>query len=110
MGYYQDIQKTVQRIPRGRVATYGSVARAAGYPGTARQVAWALRAAAAGIPWHRVLGSGGKILLSEEAGLHQRTLLELEGARFRGDRVNLKLSEYHFSKRTAGAPAFPKRK
>jgi methylated-DNA-protein-cysteine methyltransferase related protein len=110
MGYFQDIQKTVQRISRGRVATYGSVARAAGYPGTARQVAWALRASGAGIPWHRVLGSGGKILLSGEAGLHQRTLLELEGAQFRGDRVNLKLSEFHFSKRTASALAVFKRK
>ncbi len=97
MAYFDDVHKIVRRIPRGRVATYGSVAKAAGYPGTARQVAWALRAPkATRLPWHRVLGSGGRILLPEEAGLHQRTLLELEGVYFKGNRVDLKRSEFHF--------------
>jgi methylated-DNA-protein-cysteine methyltransferase-like protein len=102
MGYFEDIHNAVLRIPRGRVATYGSVARAAKHPGTARQVAWALRASNAHrLPWHRVLGSGGRILLPGEAGLHQRTLLELEGVRFKGDRVDLKQSEFSFSKKPA---------
>ena len=97
MGYFEDIQKIVRKIPRGKVATYGSVASAAGYPGTARQVAWSLRApGSAKLPWHRVLGAGGRILLPEEAGLDQRTLLELEGVRFRGTRVELERSEYRF--------------
>ena len=99
MGYFEDIQRIVRKIPRGKVATYGSVAREAGYPGTARQIAWALRAPGAGkLPWHRVLGSEGKILLPGEAGLHQRTLLELEGISFRGNRVDLKRHECHFRK------------
>jgi methylated-DNA-protein-cysteine methyltransferase-like protein len=94
MGYFNDIQKIVRKIPRGMVTTYGKVASAAGYPGTARQVAWALRApGAARLPWQRVLGAGGKILLTEEAGLHQRTLLELEGVSFRGNRVDMKRHE-----------------
>ncbi len=98
MGYFEEIQKIVFKIPRGKVATYGSVARAAGYPGTARQVAWALRTSnAKRLPWHRVLGAAGKILLPEEAGLLQRTLLELEGVPFRGDRVDIKRSEFDFS-------------
>jgi len=98
MGYFQEIRKTVSKIPKGKVATYGSVARAAGYPGTARQVAWALRAPdAKRLPWHRVLGADGKILLQGEARLHQRTLLKLEGVPFRGDRVDIKRSEFHFS-------------
>ena len=102
MGYFEDIQKTVLRIPRGKVATYGSVARAAGHPGMARQVAWALRSPKAkSLPWHRVLGSGGRILLPGEAGLHQRTLLEVEGVCFKGDHVDVRRSEYHFSKRGA---------
>jgi methylated-DNA-protein-cysteine methyltransferase-like protein len=97
MSYFKDIHKTVRKIPRGKVATYGSVARAAGYPGTARQVHWALRAANAGnLPWHRVIGSGGRILLPDEAGLQQQTLLQLEGIRFRGNRVYLKDCEFHF--------------
>lgn len=83
MGYFDDIRRTVCRIPRGRVATYGEVAEAAGHPGTARQVAWALqRAGEKGIPWQRVLGSGGRILLPGAAGAHQRRLLEREGVRF----------------------------
>jgi methylated-DNA-protein-cysteine methyltransferase-like protein len=97
MGYFDDIHKTVRKIPRGKVATYGSVAKAAGYPGTARQVAWALRAPnATRLPWHRVLGSGGRILLPEEAGLHQRMLLELEGVLIKGNRVDLTRSEFRF--------------
>ena len=95
MGYFEDIQKAVRMIPRGKVATYGSVACAAGYPGAARQVAWALRAPnAKRLPWHRVLGRRGRILLPGEAGLHQRTLLELEGIRFRGARVDMDRFEY----------------
>jgi methylated-DNA-protein-cysteine methyltransferase related protein len=104
MGYFEDIQKKVLKIPRGKVATYGSVARAAGYPGTARQVAWALRASHADrLPWHRVLGSGGRILLHGESGLHQRTLLDLEGVPFRGDRVDIKRCEFLFSHRSSVA-------
>ena len=100
MGYFEDIQKTVLRIPRGKVATYGAVANAAGHPGTARQVAWALRGASArGLPWQRVLGSGGKILLPAGDGLQQRLLLELEGVPFKGNRVNLKACEFRFPKR-----------
>jgi methylated-DNA-protein-cysteine methyltransferase related protein len=100
MGYFDDIQGTVRRIPRGKVATYGSVARAAGYPGTARQVAWALRGPGAGkIPWHRVLGAGGKILLPGEAGLHQQMLLEIEGIPFRGERADIRHCEYRFGKK-----------
>jgi len=97
MGYFEDIQRLVRKIPRGKVATYGSVARAAGYPGTARQVAWALHASESKrIPWQRVLGAQGKILLPDEAGLQQRTLLELEGIRFKGSRVDMKRFEFRF--------------
>ncbi len=93
MGYFDRIRKVVLSIPRGKVATYGEVARAAGYPGTARQVAWALKDAAEhGLPWQRVLGAGGRILLPGEAGLHQRMLLELEGVRFVGGRVDMQRS------------------
>jgi methylated-DNA-protein-cysteine methyltransferase-like protein len=97
MGYFADIQKIVRKIPAGKVATYGSVARAAGHPGAARQVAWALRdSSAKRIPWHRVLGRGGRILLPGESGLHQRTLLELEGAHFKSDRVDMSRCEFIF--------------
>ncbi|NWG13046.1 MAG: MGMT family protein [Acidobacteria bacterium] len=90
MGYFDRIWRVVLTIPRGKVATYGEVARAAGHPGSARQVAWALRhPAAQGLPWQRVLGAGGRILLPGEAGLLQKTLLELEGVRFIGGRADM---------------------
>lgn len=100
MGYFEDIQKVVCHIPRGKVATYGDVARAAGYPGTARQVSWALRNAdARGIPWQRVLGSGGRILLPDHAGRMQRELLEGEGVRFIGARADIKRCAFRFPRR-----------
>lgn len=88
----------VGKIPRGRVATYGEVARAAGYPGAARQVAWALHASR-GLPWQRVLGAGGRILLRGEAALEQRLRLESEGVRFEGGRVPLKLYGHSFGRK-----------
>ena len=84
---FPEIRKIVAKIPKGKVATYGTVARAAGFPGAARQVAWALRGAGTRLPWHRVLGAGGKILLPGEAGTEQRLRLEAEGVAFRRGRV-----------------------
>jgi methylated-DNA-protein-cysteine methyltransferase related protein len=100
MAYFDDIRKAVRRIPKGKVSTYGGVARAAGHPGAARQVAWALHnAPAIGLPWQRVLGSGGRILLPGEEGLHQRILLEMEGAVFIGERVDMRRCEFQFGSR-----------
>src|SRR5512144_2838756 len=101
-GLFEDIRKTVCRIPWGKVATYGEVARAAGHPRAARQVAWALRnAGALGLPWHRVLGSGGRILLPGNSGLLQRRLLEEEGVRFTGVRVTMSRHACRFSAKSS---------
>jgi methylated-DNA-protein-cysteine methyltransferase-like protein len=97
VGYFDNIRRTVLLIPRGKVATYGAVAQAAGYPGTARQVAWALRGRGLeGLPWQRVVGHGGRISLPGEAGLHQRLRLEVEGVLFAGSRVNMKECAFDF--------------
>jgi methylated-DNA-protein-cysteine methyltransferase related protein len=102
------ILKQVRRIPRGKVATYGDVAYAAGFPGSARQVVWALRSAN-GLPWHRVVGSGGKILLPGEAGFEQRMRLQAEGVRFTG--LKIAMDEHHFSffRKKPGKPSRAKR-
>ena len=42
MGMFEDVYEVVKKIPKGKVATYGQVARAAGYPRASRQVGWAL--------------------------------------------------------------------
>lgn len=92
----EQLRRTIRRIPKGRVATYGDVAKAAGYPGAARQVAWALHNANGGIPWHRVLGAGGHIRLPGNAGLEQRTRLQTEGIAFRGSRVDMARHAFDF--------------
>ncbi len=83
------ILRTVAGIPRGKVATYGDIAYIAGYPGSSRQVAWALHSSSLGLPWHRVVGAGGKILLPAEGGMEQRFRLEAEGVQFSGLRVDM---------------------
>lgn len=89
------IANAIRRIPRGRVSTYGAVAGAAGYPRCARYVSRVLNQVP-GLPWQRVLGSGGRISLPGEYGFEQRFLLEAEGVRFKGRRVDLKAFEYRF--------------
>lgn len=85
------------KIPRGKVSTYGAVARAAGYPGAARQVVRALQQSY-GLPWHRVVAAGGRIALPGESGMEQRFRLETEGVRFSGRRVRLAEHEFKFAK------------
>jgi len=82
-------RKAIRSIPRGKVATYGQVAAAAGYPLYHRHVAQLLQRAGGRLPWQRVIGAGGAIKLKYEAGAEQRMRLEMEGVRFRGKRVDL---------------------
>jgi methylated-DNA-protein-cysteine methyltransferase-like protein len=89
------IRAAILQIPRGKVSTYGAIAKAAGLPGHARQVAKVLRGAH-GLPWQRVLGAGGEIKLHGDSALEQRFRLESEGVRFRGKRVDMKAHEYRF--------------
>ena len=100
--------RQVRRIPRGKVATYGDIAYAAGFPGAARQVAWALHQSS-GLPWHRVVGSGGKILLGGEAGFEQRMRLEGEGVVFHGLRIDMKEHHHLFLSRKKITRKKPKR-
>jgi methylated-DNA-protein-cysteine methyltransferase-like protein len=93
---FRDILRQIRRIPRGQVATYGDVAYAAGYPGAARQVAWALHGCGRTVPWQRVIGSGGKILCTGELGFEQRLRLQGEGVEFTGMRVRIEQHRFHF--------------
>jgi methylated-DNA-protein-cysteine methyltransferase-like protein len=83
----------IRKIPKGKVSTYGAVARAAGYPGAARRVAWTLHRSF-GLPWQRVLGAGGEIKLRGDSAVEQRLRLEAEGVVFRGRRVDMKRHEF----------------
>jgi methylated-DNA-protein-cysteine methyltransferase-like protein len=83
---YTRIYAVVRRVPRGRVASYGQVARLARLPGRARQVGYAMYALPAGskVPWHRVVNAAGRVSRRRIPGaeLTQRMLLEREGVRF----------------------------
>ena len=102
------IRATIRKIPRGKVATYGDVAYAAGFPGAARQVVWALHRSRGLVPWQRVIGAGGKILLPGVKGGEQRFLLQSEGVAFTGLRVDMTRHRYSWpmsrAKRKPAAP------
>lgn len=91
----------VKKIPRGRVATYGQIARLAGKPHGARGVGWILHSCAEShdLPWQRVLNSQGRISFSPKSSefREQRKLLEKEGVEFLTDRA-LDLKAYQWSK------------
>lgn len=83
--YRTRVYDLVRQIPRGKVSTYGQIARLAA-PCTARMVGYALAGLPDGsdVPWQRVINSQGKIS-PHGAGFGsamQRALLEEEGIRF----------------------------
>jgi methylated-DNA-protein-cysteine methyltransferase-like protein len=88
----QAIWDIVAMIPRGRVATYGHVARAAGLARGARQAGYALRTAPASLhlPWHRVVGAGGRIVFASQSRAYreQARRLRTEGVAVRRGRVD----------------------
>jgi methylated-DNA-protein-cysteine methyltransferase-like protein len=90
-GKHARIFAVVRRIPRGRVASYGQVARLAGLPGHARLVGYALHACPSNLPWQRVVNVRGEVSLPEADGqaAFQRALLEAEGVIFRDGRVDM---------------------
>jgi methylated-DNA-protein-cysteine methyltransferase-like protein len=92
--FFSRVYAFVKRVPRGRVVTYGQVAALLGVPRGARAVGWALRGLdsrrARTVPWHRVVGYGGRISLREgPGGLEQRRRLRAEGVRFVTGRVDM---------------------
>ena len=94
-GTHGRIHRVVSRIPLGRVATYGQIARLAGLRGQARLVGYAMHALAAGtrIPWQRVVNAQGAISLPGKSAIRQRELLEKEGVRF-SDRGRIDLDRF----------------
>ncbi len=107
---YERIYAVVRKIPRGRVTTYGTVARLAGLGGQARLVGYALSALrdGTGVPWHRVINAQGRLSLqraASSAGLTQVMRLEREGVRVdAAGRVSLAKFGWHIE------PARPDRR
>ncbi|MGD9140708.1 MAG: MGMT family protein [bacterium] len=102
---WERVYEVVRRIPRGRVATYGQVARLAGLGRNARQVGYALHALPefSNVPWHRVINARGEISLPRVTGggVTQRLRLEREGIEFDGKgRVDLKVYKWSPGRRS----------
>lgn len=87
-----EVVQVIRSIPSGRVMTYGQVARLAGNPRAARQVARILHSLSRTeqLPWHRVLNAKGEISLE---GDEQHLALEAEGIVFER-RGKLSLARY----------------
>lgn len=85
---FASFYEVVQRIPVGRVATYGRAARLAGMPRCARTVGYAMAGCRdASVPCHRVVDrfGGTKVCFDAFAPGTQRALLKAEGVPFRPD-------------------------
>lgn len=97
------VYEFVKQIPRGRVITYGGLAKALRLRGGARSAGRAMAASPSGkgVPWHRVVGFGGKLLIREPYASLQRKLLESEGVQMTERRVNMKLHSWTPAKKTA---------
>lgn len=89
---WEQVFRFVKSIPRGHIVSYGELARALRLKGGARTAGRAMAATprGRGIPWHRVLGAGGRILVREPYASLQRRLLESEGVCFIEGRVDWK--------------------
>jgi len=92
------IWQVVALIPKGKVATYGQIAKLCGYPNHARYVGMTLKKLPedSELPWHRVINAKGEIAFPEgsNAFLKQKTLLVKEGITFNGNKI--KLSQYRW--------------
>jgi methylated-DNA-protein-cysteine methyltransferase related protein len=89
---WNPVYQLVKQIPRGRVLSYGALAKYLRLPGGARTAGRAMAATPTGkgIPWHRVLAASGKILIREPYSSLQRKLLESEGVEVVESRVKMK--------------------
>ena len=78
---WKPVYELVKKIPRGRIMTYGQVAKTLRLAGGARTAGRAMAAcpSGGGIPWHRVVGAGGWLLIREPYASLQRKLLQSEG-------------------------------
>jgi methylated-DNA-protein-cysteine methyltransferase-like protein len=95
-GFFARVYALVRQVPRGRVVTYGQVAAILGVPRGARAVGWAMRALpeemASQVPWHRVVGAGGRISPRRGPGPQiQRRRLRAEKVAFRDGRVDMEV-------------------
>ncbi len=82
--FFEQVYGIVEKIPYGKVVSYGQLAWMLGSPRAARQVGWAMRCCPDELPWQRVVKADGEITGGEYAEL-RRARLEAEGIPFLPD-------------------------
>lgn len=88
--FRQAVYDIVRLVPRGRVTSYGAIARAAGYPALSRMVGRIMAGCGEkGVPAHRVVNSSGRLSGSEAFGApgRMREMLEAEGVEVGNNRI-----------------------
>ena len=88
--YVEEVLSLVERIPVGKVMSYGAIADAlADTSGrnSARQVGTIMARHGGGVPWHRVVTSSGRMPPGHEQEARQRLLSE--GVPLKGDHVDI---------------------
>jgi alkylated DNA nucleotide flippase Atl1 len=89
--YVESVLTVVERIPAGRVMTYGAIAEFLGAGGP-RQVGTVMARYGGGVPWHRVVNASGRVVPGHEQEALRR--LHAEGTPLRGDRVDLRTAAW----------------
>src|SRR3989344_4612452 len=96
--FKEKVYKLTRQIPKGKVATYGQLARLAGSPRAARAVGvfMKINPDAPNTPCHRVVASNGNLTgYSAGNGIStKKKLLIEEGVQFKDDKVNLTVSQW----------------
>ena len=91
--FCQQVYAVVASVPRGKVVSYGQIARIIGRPRAAREVGWAMRHCPEHLPWHRVVMADGAVAGGEYHAV-RKSLLEAEGLAFLPDgRVDMNLHQ-----------------
>jgi methylated-DNA-protein-cysteine methyltransferase-like protein len=105
------VYRFVKKIPRGRVTTYGEVAKKLVLAGGARTAGYAMAACPAGrgIPWHRVIAAGGRITTPEPHGSLQCRLLAAEGVDTSARTIDLERYRWPVPKQNTGISKSPRR-
>ena len=94
-GFFDRVYEVVKQVPRGKVTTYGDVARLCGNPRMSRQVGWAMRRCPDDLPWQRVVMSDGSIAGGGYSELRRAKLIA-EGVPFTDDgRVDMRACRWN---------------
>lgn len=91
-GFFNEVYEVVKLIPRGKVTSYGAIARYLGTGKSSRMVGWAMNgshASSPGLPAHRVVNRLGMLTGKAHFGTNNemKKLLEAEGITIENDKI-----------------------